>query len=250
VPVFDCHSWLGGSIVPGMAQSVETLANAMEHAGIDRALVFSAHARMVDPLAGNRLLRAVVDRSPALYGCLVGHLNRPESSIGAMRELMPKRRFLALAVMGRTPEEPISTAMADELLNAYRRYTKPIMVYALNAASVRGVQEIARAYPMLRVVMLGMGGRDWRQAIRAAHATTNIILETSGSLECAKLEVAVETIGAHRLVFGSWSPHTSAPAAMAMIEDAPISDDAKRRILWDNAVRLFDLDAAPSADGE
>ncbi len=250
MPVFDCHSWLGGSIVPGMAQSVETLAKNMEAAGVDRALVFSAHARVVDPLAGNRLVQAVVDRSPGLYGCLVGHLNRPESSVGAMRELMSKRRFLALAVMGRTAEEPITKAMADDMLNAYRRYTKPIMLYALNADSVRGALEIAKAYPMLRVVMLGMGGRDWRDAIRAAHAATNILLETSGSLECAKLAAAVETIGPHRVVFGSWSPHTSAPVAIGMVEDSRISDDAKRRIFWDNAVRLFDLDGAPTPEGE
>jgi predicted TIM-barrel fold metal-dependent hydrolase len=233
-----------------MAQSVEALTGTMDHAGIQRALVMSAHARLVDPLAGNRLTKAAVEQSPALYGCLVGHLNRPDGSLNAMRELMPKRRFLALAVVGRSPEEPVSVAMADDLLNAYRRYTKPIMVYALNSASVRAALEIAKAYPMVRLVMLGMGGRDWPDAIRAAHAATNIVLETSGALECAKLPAAVDTLGAHRIVFGSWSPHTSAPAAMGMIEDAPISADAKRRILWDNAIRLFDLEGASQADAE
>jgi predicted TIM-barrel fold metal-dependent hydrolase len=233
-----------------MAQNASALTSTMSAAGVDRALVFSAHACLVDPLAGNRLVKAVVEQSPNLYGCLIGHLNRPESSLSAMRELMPRRRFLALAVVGTNREEPVTRSMADELLNAYRRYTKPIMVYALNSASVQGALEIARAYPMLRLIMLGMGGRDWREAVRAAHAATNIVLETSGALECAKLKCAVDTIGAHRIVFGSWSPHTGAPTALGMIEDAPISDDAKRRIMWDNAIRLFDLDAAPSPDGE
>ncbi|NLI00830.1 MAG: amidohydrolase family protein [Chthonomonadales bacterium] len=248
MPVFDIHSWLGGSIVPGMAQNVEALTSAMQDAGIDRAVIMSAHARLVDPLAGNRLAGAAVERAPNLYACLVGHVNRPESSLNAMRELMPRRRFVALAVLGRSWHEPVSRAQADELLNAYRRYTKPIMVCALDADGVHAALDIARAYPMLRVVMLGMGGRDWRDAVRAAHTATNIILETSGALECPKLVSAVETIGAHRIVFGSWSPHTAAPAAIGMIEDAPISDDAKRRIFWDNAIRLFDLESPPASD--
>jgi predicted TIM-barrel fold metal-dependent hydrolase len=87
-----------------------------------------------------------------------------------------------------------------------------------------------------------MGGRDWRQAVHAAHSATNIVLETSGALDRSKLSAAVEVLGAHRIVFGSGSPATGVAAALGMVEDAAISDDARRRILWDNAVRLFELE--------
>jgi len=44
------------------------------------------------------------------------------------------------------------------------------------------------------------------------------------------------------VVFGSGSPATSLPAALGMIEDASVTDDVKRRVLWDNAIRLFELE--------
>lgn len=241
--IFDCHSWLGGSIVPGQSHTPAALVAPLSRHGIEGVLLLSAHARLVDPLAGNRLVKAALDQAPAFYGCLVAHVNRVQSSITAMRELMPQRRFLGMAVVGSNLDEPVPVSLADELLNAYRRYTKPVLIFALNGASVEAGLRIAKGYPMLRIVLVGMGGPDWPQAIQAAHVATNIVLETSGALDRAKVPAAVETLGAHRVVFGSGSPGTSPAAALGMIEDAAVSDEAKRRILWDNAIRLFDLEA-------
>ncbi len=240
--IFDCHRWLGGSIVPGISLSSATVLEELQRDDADRGVLLSAHAHMVDSLAGNRLLHATVEHSPRLYGCLVAHINRTESSVSAMREMMPSRRFLGVAVLGRSLEEPVDEAAAHEILNAYRRYTKPIFLAAYNRASVETGLAIARKYPMLRVVLLGMGGQDWQTAIRAAHSATNIVLETSGALDRSKLLQAVETLGAHRIVFGSGFPGTCLPAALGMLQDAALSDEARRRILWDNAIRLFDLD--------
>lgn len=248
MPVFDCQCWLGGGIVPGMSQTPASVVSDMSAHGIDRALLLSAHARLVDPLAGNRFVKAALSNAPALLGGLVAHVNRAEQSVTAMRELMPLRRFVGMALAANTLEEPIGQNLADEVLNAYRRYCKPLLLFALNGASVERALAIAKSYPMLKVVLIGMGGRDWRQAIHAAHSATNIVLETSGALEQAKLPAAVEALGAHRLVFGSGSPGTCASAALGMISDTGLSDDAKRRILWDNAVRLFDLEEAPPTE--
>ena len=96
---------------------------------------------------------------------------------------------------------------------------------------------------MLKVVFLGMGGPDWRAAIAAAHACTNVMLETSGHLDRAKIPAAEEVIGAHRVLFGSDAPHTDAAAAVGLVEDSDLTDDARARILGDNARRLFDADS-------
>jgi predicted TIM-barrel fold metal-dependent hydrolase len=96
---------------------------------------------------------------------------------------------------------------------------------------------------MLKVVFLGMGGADWRAAIAAAHACTNVLLETSGVMDRAKIPAALEVLGAHRILFGSDAPHTDAGAAAGLIEDSDLSEEARSRILGENARRLFDLDA-------
>ncbi len=241
--IFDVHWNLGGGIVPAVSHNAASIGAAMTARGIDGAVLFSAHARDVDTLAGNRILKAMVGQDERLYGCLTTHTNRSDKSIAAMRELMPLRRFVGMCIVGSKPDQPIDQLVADDILNAYRRYGKPLFIHTHNAECVRAALAIAKNFTMLKVVLLGMGGVDWRAAIAAAHASTNIVLETSGHLDRAKLPAAVEVLGAHRVVFGSDAPHMDAAAAAGLIEDSDLSDDTRARILGDNARRLFELQA-------
>lgn len=241
--VFDSHSSIGGSVVPGAAANPAAVIADMHARGIDGAVLFSAHARLVDPLAGNRILRKMLDQGPNLYGCLVTNTNRVDASITVMREQMSSRKFVAMAVVSPRPDEPVHKLVADEIINSYRRYTRPLYLVTPNAEAVSAALEIARGYPMLKVVLVGMGGSDWRTAIAAAHQCTNVYLETSGAFDRAKLPAAVEALGTHRIVFGSGSPHVDPAAAMGLVEDSDLSEDARRKILFDNAQKLFGLDA-------
>lgn len=240
--IFDVHSYYGGALVPNTANSAASITATMQARGIDAAIVLAAHARAVDPVAGNRVLAKIIEQSPSLYGCVVTHVNRVESSITAMRELMQNRKFLGMVVTGMGDDEPVDKIVAEEIVNAYRRYGKPLFLYARNGHMVHAALEIAKAYAMLKVVLLGMGGHDWRMAIAAAHASTNIYLETSGPLDRAKIPAAFATIGAHRILFGSGSPHVDPGAAMGLLDDTTLSPDVCRRIYADNARRLFALD--------
>lgn len=244
MPIFDVHSYLGGSLIPGVNHNAAAITNTMQARGIDHAIVFSNHARQVDPLAGNRILKATLEQTQNLYGCLVTHVNRVEASVAAMRELMAGRRMLGMAVVAEDPSEPVHRLVADEIINAYRRYSKPLFLFAHNEAMVEAALEMAKHFNMLKIVMVGMGGDDWRSAIAAAHATTNVFLDTSGALDRAKIPAAVEAIGAHRVLFGSGSPHTDPAAALGLLQDAELSQEARSRILYSNAHRLFGLEAS------
>jgi predicted TIM-barrel fold metal-dependent hydrolase len=242
VPIFDVHNYLGGSLIPGVNQTAQAITTAMQARGIDGGIVMSTHARKVDPLAGNRILKAMLEQSPNLYGCLLTHVNRVDASVTAMRELMSGRKMLGMAIVAEHPTEPVHKLVADEIINAYRRYSKPLFLFAHNEAMVEAALDIAKTYNMLKIVLVGMGGHDWRSAIAAAHATTNIVLDTSGALDRAKIPEAVEAIGAHRILFGSGSPGTDAAAALGMLQDVELSPESKNRILFSNSQRLFGLD--------
>jgi predicted TIM-barrel fold metal-dependent hydrolase len=239
LPIFDAHCYLGDGVVPGVANNASVITAAMQARGVDAAVLLSAHARRADPAAGNRVLKAMLEQGQNLYGCLVTHVNRVEASMTAMRELMPGRKFVGMAVSGMRPDDFVQKIVADEIVNAYRRYSKPLFLFTPNENAVQAGLEIAKGYPMLKVVFLGMGGADWRAAVAAAHAATNVYLETSGVLDRAKLPAAVAALGAHRLLFGSGFPHVDTAAALGLIEDSDLSEEARRKILSDNARRLF-----------
>lgn len=241
MPTFDSHCYLGPSIVPGATANAEAILGALKTRKTESAVLLSRYAQAIDPLVGNRLLKAALDQSEGLYGCLVTHTNRIGESVAVMREMMHARRFVAMAITSKDIEKPLHPGECEEILNSYRRYGKPLFLYTPNAATVEAGLEIARVYPTIKTVFLGMGGPDWHAAVAAAHACTNIMLETSGPPDSARILAGVETLGAHRLLFGSGHPDVDSAAAAAMIEDAALSEDGKRHILHLNAKRLFRL---------
>ncbi len=246
--IFDSHQYFGGSLIPEVANSAESINADMKARGIERAILFSAHARNVDLLAGNRVLSRILDQGKGLFGCLITHTNRIDASQTAMRELMSHPKFVGMAIAGMHPLEPIDKLVADEIMNAYRRFGKPLFMFTPNGDCVHAALDLAKAYNTYRVVFLGMGGEDWRVAIAAARSATNVLLETSGSLDRAKIPAAVETLGVHRILFGSGSPHLDAAAALGLLEDSGLSEEFQRRILSLNALRLFGMDREqPSA---
>jgi len=242
MPIFDIHAYLEGYPVPGINQSAVQVQNLMRAREIERVVLLSARAAQVDPLSGNRILKAMIDQEPGMYGCLTAHLNRVDASLQAIRDLGGHRRFVGIMLISNDPKAPLQPLVADEVLNACRRYQKPIFLFTPNAACVEVGLHLAKTYNMHKFVFLGMGGADWRTGIIAAHQSTNILLETSGTLDRAKIHAAAEVIGPHRLLFGSGCPHLDPAAALGLIEESGLSANAMRSILHENAAKLFNLE--------
>ena len=167
-----------------------------------------------------------------------------DASLQAIRDLMSSRRFVAVALISTDPTEPLHPLVADEVLNACRKYQKPVYIPTPNAACVEAGLHLAKTYNMHKFIFLGMGGADWRTGIAAAHQSVNIHLEMSGALDRAKLPAAIEAIGSHRILFGSGLPRLNPVASLGLIEDSGISALDRRRILRDNAIKVFNLDEA------
>jgi len=242
MPVVDIHVELEGYAIPGINQNAAQVSQFMQARGIERSIVMSARAAQADPLSGNRILRAMVEQEPGLFACLVAHLNRIDASLQAIRDLMSLRRFVGVALISTNPAEALHPLVADEVLNACRRYQKPVMLFTPNAACVQVGLHLAKTYKMHKFIFLEMGGADWRTAIAAAHQATNIHLEVSGAMDRAKVPAAIEAVGSHRVLFGSGMPGIDPVAVLGLIEDSGISPNDQRRILSENAVRMFNLD--------
>jgi predicted TIM-barrel fold metal-dependent hydrolase len=237
----DCHVYLEGNILPDVNQNATQVSNLLAHRGIDHGILMSQRAGLADPLSGNRILKAMIEQSPGLYGCVVTHVNRMDASVQAMRDMLSNKRFLGVLLTSTQPELPLPNLVADELLNSCRRFQKPIFISTPNAACVDAAMRLAKTYNSHKFIFLGMGGADWRTGIAAAHQSANIFLEISGALDRAKLPAAIEGVGAHRLLFGSSLPHLDPAAMMGLIEDCNLRPNDTRRILYDNADKLFNL---------
>ena len=242
MPIFDIHAYLEGYAVPGINQNAAQVQQMMQAREIERTVLLSVRAAQADPISGNRILKTMIEQGTGLYGCLTAHLSRVDASLQAIKDLMGGRRMVGVLLVGASPKEPLQPLVADEVLNACRRYQKPIFLYTPNAACVEVALHLAKTYSMHKFILLGMGGTEWRTGILAAHQATNIFLETSGALDRAKLPAAIEAIGTHRILFGSGCPGLDPAAALGIIQDSDISPAGQRLILHENAAKLFNLD--------
>ena len=107
----------------------------------------------------------------------------------------------------------------------------------------------ANKYADVRLILAHLGHdevddtRD--RQIKAIEASTqgNVWVDTSSSKSVTSrlIEHAVERIGAERIVFGTDTPLYFSPMQKARIAYAPISEEAKRKILRNNAHSLLEL---------
>ena len=107
--------------------------------------------------------------------------------------------------------------------------------------AAEGANDIAKAFPNMKFILLGMGGDDWRIPIIFADRTLNLVLEVSGSFSPDKVKFAVERIGSHRIVYGSGLPYSDPSSIIALVNEADIAGADKRNIFDGTARRLFNM---------
>jgi len=222
----------------------------MQKYGIERSIVSSTLASTCDVVRGNAQVARVVKDRPALWGCLTVNVHYPEQAVGEMRRYLSSPAFAAMLINPGSATRWVTLDESQEILNAYRRYTRPVLIRAEGRESVLAADEIARAFPGIKVVLLSMGGEAWRNAAACAQKTLNLVLEISGSLSTDKIRHCVEMVGAHRMVYGSNLPYVDPSITIGLVEDSDISDDDKRLIFHGSAERIFRAPAATEEEEE
>ena len=104
---------------------------------------------------------------------------------------------------------------------------------------------LAQRYTRVRWVLAhsGNAAAGQAQAVEAARACPNVFLETCTSWgQDGTIEYLVEGAGADRVLYGSDMPLLDARQQVGRIVTADISDDAKRKVLGLNAIRLLGLE--------
>jgi predicted TIM-barrel fold metal-dependent hydrolase len=114
------------------------------------------------------------------------------------------------------------------------------------------VDEVAMRHPTVPIILTKMGrsiGRYFDSALTVAMRNVNIYFDVVGT-NPQHLRVAIDKIGAERILFGTdWSatwrwisvPTTLHRLRLKVLDDANVTEQERRRILWDNAVQLFKL---------
>jgi predicted TIM-barrel fold metal-dependent hydrolase len=243
MPVFDCHTYLTVASLSASMRTREQVLDTMERFGLDAVALVSGLGATCDFSNGNRLLREVVDEEQGLMGYVTLNWCYPDASMQEQRMYMSKREFVGGYLVGE-PGQPVNPKAAADIINAQRRYGKPIAIPASNSAEVSAARHLAEEYAQIKFIILGMGGDDWRGAVDVAKKCLNVHLEISGNLDADKITFAANSVSARRLLFGSGLPNGDPSLYQGLVEDCDIlTTSDRKRIFFDNSLALFQIHA-------
>lgn len=237
--MIDVHAEIGTTPLWGVPFTDAHLARSMQKYGVERSIVSSTIGNSCDLMLGNAQVAKVVAANKSMLGCLVVNINYPEQSQQDMHRYLADESFAGMLLSSGSKGRTVTLAEGEELLNAYRRFVKPVFLHVLDMEALLAANEMAKAFTGMKFVLLSMGGDEWRMASVLAERTLNLVLEVSGSFSPDKIKFAVEHIGSHRMVYGSGLPYVDPAAIIGLVADADISDLDKRNIFENSARRLF-----------
>ena len=249
-PVIDFHTHVGRWGLNHMDASPERFLRLMDAAGIDKACV----------------------------NCIFyGEARRSNDTVARYARERPDRFVPVAYVTPRYPNEAVSELersfdqIGAKFLKVYPTYLKkpiddpsymPIFEWGndrgivLMSHSSRVLDDdvltmphsfvpLAKRFPNITWVLAHSGNsmRGQEEAVAAVQECPNIYLETCSSFsEHGAMEYLVEGAGEDRVLYGSDMPLMEPLHQIAKITTADLSDEAKRKILGLNAIRILGLD--------
>jgi predicted TIM-barrel fold metal-dependent hydrolase len=101
---------------------------------------------------------------------------------------------------------------------------------------------LAREYPEAKLIIGHMGSGMFYDAMCMARRYANLHIDISLQGGHA-FGVACDEVGAHKLIYGSDAPYANPASMKRIVEESPLSEADKARILGDNIARLLNLPA-------
>jgi predicted TIM-barrel fold metal-dependent hydrolase len=235
--MIDTHSFVG-SLNPCLSASPEVLLQGMMKHKINFAILTHFTGHFYNFLEGNHYLRQIIDGWENFYGYLSANPYYVEHSIADMKKHLPNNKFVALHFnplnwgMG-WYEEPVL-----ELLNAYRRFVKPLACY-FPAEEYSVAQRLANDFATMQFLLLDIKSAEWDEALKLAKNCPNIFLCVNPYLLPQDIKKACELLGAHRLIMGSNFPLFPQSVVLRLIEESGISEREISLITSQNAKKFF-----------
>ena len=246
-PVIDFHSHMGAWGRHGMDDDVSLVLRVMDAAGIDRACINTVH--FGDPKEGNdRIARRVSLWPDRFIGAAFITPHYPDEMIPELERAFDHLglRFLKIypTYVRRAHDDPVYFPVlewANDRSLVVMSHAK--FRFDEESVTIPGRYEfLVKRFPRVRWVLAHAAGGINQEAVDAARRLPNLYLETcSSGLANGAIEFAVQGVGEDKVLFGTDMPLLDGVQQLAKVETAQISDQAKRKILGLNAIRLLEL---------
>jgi len=198
-----------------------------------------------DAVRGNQEAFDVVRRYPELRQWVIVDPRRPETYDQA-KDMLLEDHCVGIKIHPEEHVYPIKE-YGPKLFEFAARLRAVVLTHSGEANSLpEDYVPLADRFPEVTLILAHLGCRidsDPTHQIRAVQGgrNGNIYVDTSSASNILPglLELAVKEVGADRLLFGTDTPLYFLPMQRARIDHAEISDMDKKKILRENAEKVF-----------
>lgn len=241
MPLIDLQCFYGAA--PGtLSVRPPDLAQATAYAdrfGIE-VLCFAAREASTDLDGGNAHLAAALGSDRRFSGWLTLSPHQPEQSQELARQYLAKANWIGARFEQSTDADSIATAGGYEVLNALRRYGRPVLITASTPATLSAVVTTAKEFHSVKFVFCPQSEELTSDSIAAIKESINVsFLPSVVFTERGVVERAIAVLGERRVLWGSdWGSCLPA-AALGMIKDSALSTSQRERMTYRNAKELL-----------
>ena len=243
-PVIDLHAHYGhyqGIFMPNHdpAQMIAT----MDRCGVE-AIVSSGHTALADMVRGNAEIAAVSERHKGRwYAYLTYNPNYPDEGREEIERYESRSTYVGIKLHPSGHSYPITGDRFKPVLEfaASRRLIVLTHTWGKSAYDrPELLAQVAERYPQIDFLAGHSGHGEFDKCMEVAREYANVYLELTAVYAVrGVIEQMVETTGAHKIVFGCDLPWFDPHYAIGCVAMAHISENARRAILRENALRLL-----------
>jgi len=242
MPIIDVHAHYGSWQFPTQTRNVEAIDKYLQRFNIEKACFSSAEAILCNFVSGNARLFKDIAGQERFHGYCTINPNYVDESVEEMKKYMSKSQCFGLKMHSSYSGQRANSEGSKEILQAARRYGKPVLAHTWGEADCHALAEVAQEIDTLKFIMGHMGGPDWGTALVAAGEILNIYFEPCCSLaERDKIKEVYDVVGPRRIVFGSDLMLINPAFVAGMVMGSDIPDRDKERIMYTNAKAAFDM---------
>lgn len=240
VPVFDCHAHVH-SMASMDSPPIEQQVAEMDRLGINLAAISSTLAINADISRGNDLAAETAERFPGRFVCYC-HVsaNYADAMLPELERCFVRDCFRGIKLY--QVGAPYDSVLFNPVYEFATAHGLPVLAHTWGT-QLTGLDRAAQRFPEV-AFMAGHAGSDFAYDtyLKAARLAPNLYLDLTYSREHTNMiEHFAAELGPERLVWGSDVPCFAMAHQLGKILFARLPDDAKRRIVYDNAARLFRL---------